>query len=78
MFLAYVNRCGSEGELRYHGLSCVVGPDGTDLARAGTGEEMLFADLDPALLAASRPLNTYLADRRPELYEGLIKPENPA
>jgi hypothetical protein len=39
---------------------------------------MLFADLDPALLAASRPLNTYLADRRPELYEGLIKPENPA
>ena len=31
-----------------------------------------------ALLAASRPLNTYLADRRPELYEGLVKPENPA
>ncbi|MFZ1429447.1 MAG: carbon-nitrogen hydrolase family protein [Geminicoccaceae bacterium] len=78
VFLAYVNRCGSEGDLRYHGLSCIVGPDGVDLARAGTGEEMLLADLDPALLAASRPLNTYLADRRPELYQGLVKPEKPA
>ena len=77
VFLAYANRCGQEGELLYHGLSCIVGPDGTDLARAGTGEELLLADLDPALLAASRPHNTYLADRRPELYEALATPGKP-
>ena len=30
-----------------------------------------MADLDRALFERSRRLNTYLADRRPELYGGL-------
>jgi predicted amidohydrolase len=68
VFLAYANRCGREGDLRYCGQSCVVGPDGADLARAGRGEELILADLDLARLAASRRANSYLADRRPELY----------
>ena len=37
VFLAYADRCGSEGELSYCGLSCVIAPDGSDLARAGRG-----------------------------------------
>ena len=77
IFMAYANRCGAERELRYVGSSCVVGPDGADLARAGRGEELILADLDPDLLAASRRLNTYLADRRPELYGGLAAPSRP-
>ena len=68
VFLAYANRCGGEGDLRYCGLSCIVGPDGVDLARAGRGEQMILADLDLARLAASRQANGYLADRRSELY----------
>jgi 5-aminopentanamidase len=68
VFLAYANRCGREGDLRYCGLSCVVGPNGADLARAGRDEELILADLDLARLSASRLANTYLADRRPELY----------
>jgi 5-aminopentanamidase len=68
VFLAYANRCGREGGLRYCGLSCVVGPDGADLARAGRGEQLLLADIDLANLAALRQPNSYLADRRPELY----------
>lgn len=71
LFLVYANRCGREGELEYLGQSCIVGPDGADLARAGTGEELIVADLDPELLRRSRRLNTYLADRRPEAYGGL-------
>ena len=55
-------------DLRYCGQSCVVGPDGADLARAGRGEELILAELDLERLAASRRDNTYLADRRPELY----------
>jgi predicted amidohydrolase len=74
LFLVYANRCGREGDLVYYGLSCVVGPDGADLARAGTGEELILADLDPSRLDASRRLNTYLADRRPELYGELVTP----
>jgi predicted amidohydrolase len=68
VFLAYANRCGEEGDLCYCGLSCVIGPDGADLARAGRGEALIVADLDLARLRAARLENTYLADRRPELY----------
>ena len=67
-FVAYANRCGTEAAFDYCGLSCVVGPDGADLARAGRGEELIFADLDKAMLSRSRTLNPYLKDRRPELY----------
>ncbi len=71
LFLAYANRCGAEGSLTYVGRSCVVGPDGLDLARAGEGEELLVADLDLARFRSAPPLNTYLADRRPDLYAPL-------
>jgi predicted amidohydrolase len=71
LFLAYVNRTGAEGPYTYCGASCLVAPDGTELARAGRGEELLVADVDPAALAASRRVNTHLADRRPELYGAL-------
>ncbi len=74
VFVAYANRCGREGELAYCGLSCVVGPDGIDLARAGPGEELILADLDPARLEALRGQIPYLADRRPELYGPLTAP----
>ena len=71
LFIAYVNRCGHEGDIAYLGGSCAVGPDGLDLARAGPGEELLTADLELARLRERPPLNTYLADRRPELYAAL-------
>lgn len=71
LFVAYVNRCGHEGDIAYLGGSCAVGPDGRDLARAGPGEELLTADLELARLRDRPPLNTYLADRRPELYADL-------
>ena len=69
--LAYANRSGSEGSLAYCGESCVVGPDGVDLARAGSGDELLLAEIDAARHAASRADNTHLGDRRPELYASL-------
>ena len=73
VFIAYVDRCGRETPFEYCGLSCVVGPDGTDLARAGRGEALIFADLDRAALDASRRINSYLGDRRPELYSRLTE-----
>ncbi|EGG45691.1 MULTISPECIES: carbon-nitrogen hydrolase family protein [Streptomyces] len=68
MYVAYVNRVGQEGEFEFVGLSTLAGPDGTARARAGRTEELLLADVDPALLAASREANPYLRDRRPGLY----------
>jgi nitrilase len=74
LFTVYVNRCDVEEDLDYCGLSCAVGPDGADLARAGGGEELLVADLDPDVLARSRAVNTHLADRRCDLYQ---RPDRP-
>lgn len=74
IFLAYANRCGTEGDLAYLGKSCIISPDGTDLARAETGEQVITARLDLAGMARSRRLNTYLPDRRPEVYRPLARP----
>jgi nitrilase len=74
VFVVYVNRCGTEGDLTYCGASCVVGPDGRDLVRAGTDEILMYADIDASVLAASRADYAYLADRRPELYTALTEP----
>ncbi|MGW7529353.1 carbon-nitrogen hydrolase family protein [Streptomyces sp. NPDC054783] len=72
MYVAYVNRVGQEGEFEFVGLSVLAGPDGIARARAGRAEQLVFADADPASLAASREANPYLQDRRPGLYGSLI------
>ncbi len=73
VFVAYANRCGREGALDYCGASCIVGPDGGELARAGQGEALLTADVDPAAYEQSRRDNPYLTDRRPGLYRRLVE-----
>lgn len=73
LYLAYVNRCGREGAYDFAGLSALAAPDGTVSARAGSGTRLLTADVDPALLRASRAANPYLAGRRPELYGSLVR-----
>ena len=71
VFVAYANRCRNENGLDYCGLSCIVGPDGVDLARAAEDELLIFATLDRELLEQWRGINTYAQDRRPELYAAI-------
>ncbi|MCU1676047.1 MAG: hydrolase in pqqF 5region, partial [Frankiales bacterium] len=71
LYIAYANRCGTEGDLTYCGSSCVVGPDGGDLTRAGDDEQIVYADIDVEALSRSRAENPYLLDRRPELYAAI-------
>ncbi|WP_017627811.1 carbon-nitrogen hydrolase family protein [Nocardiopsis chromatogenes] len=71
LYLAYVNRCDTEGALDYCGLSTLVAPDGTEAVRAGAGEELLVADLHRSALEDARGATTYLRDRRPDLYGSL-------
>lgn len=73
LYMAYANRCGSEVDLSYCGLSCVVSPEGETLARAGLEEEMLIADLRKEVIVKARELNPYLRDRRPELYVSPVR-----
>jgi predicted amidohydrolase len=63
VYLAYVNHAGREGEVTYFGGSCIIGPDGEDVVRAGTGEQVLAAAIDPAAVAAARKRLPYLEDR---------------
>lgn len=73
LFVAYVNRCGAEADLTYCGLSCVVGPDGKDLVRAGRTEGLFFADIDVSAIATATRENPYLADLRPDLYATKVR-----
>ncbi len=68
LYVAYAGLCGTEGEVGYCGLSCIVGPDGRALARAGRRPGLLCAGIDTSAIAASRRLNPYLSDHRPGLY----------
>ncbi|MGN6290673.1 MAG: nitrilase-related carbon-nitrogen hydrolase, partial [Sphingopyxis terrae] len=62
VYVAYANRIGTEGDLDYCGESCVVAPDGEELARAGTEEALLLAD--------------DLAARKAALVHGDVSPKN--
>ncbi|WP_437757727.1 carbon-nitrogen hydrolase family protein [Sorangium sp. So ce1389] len=69
VYIAYANHCGREGDVDLCGNSVIAGPDGAVLASAAAaGEDLLFADIDLGLLRASRAVNPYLRDRRPDVY----------
>ena len=72
VFVTYVNRCGIEGDTVYCGRSCLVGPDGRDILRAGQSEELLVADMDKQAIAAAREADPILSDVRKELYNAPI------
>ena len=73
IYVAYVNRCGVEGRLEYCGLSCIIGPDGSEIIRAGSQEALLIADIDKLKIEEMRKKNPVLGDRRPEVYDKLVK-----
>jgi len=73
VYVAYAGMCGREGDLGYCGLSCIVGPDGRDLARADIRPALLMADIDPAAISRGRQTNPYLSDRRDKLYAAPVK-----
>ncbi|MGQ1798006.1 nitrilase-related carbon-nitrogen hydrolase [Kocuria oceani] len=66
--IAYANHCGTESGLEFGGESVVAGADGSLLAHAGTGLDLVHAVVDSALVAAARERVPYLRDRRPDLY----------
>ena len=73
VFVVYANRCGREADFVYCGLSCIVGPDGHDLIRAGTEEGLFVVDINLEAIAESRSKNPYLADLCPEQYKAPVR-----
>jgi predicted amidohydrolase len=67
-YVVGVNRAGEGDRLRYVGDSAAIAPLGETLAEAGPGEQVLFADVDPAVVAKLRARFPALKDRRPAAY----------
>jgi predicted amidohydrolase len=67
----YVNRVGREAELEFVGGTRAIGPDGSLIAAAGEGEEVLIADLPGAPVPDGSPTD-YLRNLpgRPIVLEG--------
>jgi predicted amidohydrolase len=66
--IAYANHSGLEDGCRFLGGSVIAGPDGSLLAAAGTGPELLFAEIGADAVRQAREAVPYLAERRPDLY----------
>ena len=62
VYLVYSNHAGVEGDHRYLGASCIASPVGEDVARAGEGEEVIAATIDPARVTAAQARLPYLRD----------------
>jgi predicted amidohydrolase len=58
------NEAGTHGGVPIAGLSMVIDPQGEVLAEAGSGEEVLSVEIDPARVAAWRAAFPALDDRR--------------
>lgn len=68
VYFAYANYCGSEDDIVYVGLSCIVGPDGNEMARADSKPALIQATLTKHSMQAIRAQLPYHDDRRSELY----------
>ncbi len=64
VFSGLVGQCG---EAEFSGGSAVYDPEGTALARAGSGPGIACADLDPTEVLRVRARHRFAADRLPDL-----------
>lgn len=65
------NRVGRENDWTYFGRSLVVDQRGRVVAQAGSGDELLLAEIEPA--SPGDPALSYLSQRRPEVYGPLVE-----
>jgi len=85
IYYAAVNRVGEERGFRFIGQSRLIDPTGEVLALGGEGEEILYAEVDPARARAKRQVKIpgkyeidRVADRRPEMYGPIVSASPPA
>ena len=81
-FVAAINRVGFEPTvpsgkypegIEFWGRSFMAGPDGTVLAEAGNGEEVVHGTIDLSRITEQRHGWPFLRDRRTDAYDGLMQ-----
>ena len=75
LWVAYANACGQDAAFSYGGLSTVAAPDGSILAQASRGEDLLTVTLHPGDCQDARDQGQW-PSRRPELYQPLVRPSD--
>jgi N-carbamoylputrescine amidase len=74
VFVAAINRVGTENDLTFWGHSFVADPGGRIIAQAsGDKEQVLLADCDLSQIEKTRRGWPFLRDRRIDAYGGLLK-----
>ncbi len=73
LWVALANRVGCEGDLTFFGGSAVADPYGNLIVQGGEDEALVFAQVDLSRADQARLNADYLSDRRPQLYQTLLK-----
>lgn len=68
LYVASVNRVGTEGDTTFWGRSFVAGPMGQILAEAGEEEEILLTNVDFSKIPTQRQMWPFFRDRRIDSY----------
>lgn len=68
VWMAMCNRVGSEGDTTFCRDSIIVNPDGDVVGKAGSGVEILMADINLANCASAWQRDAYLNLMRPDMY----------
>lgn len=71
--VAAVNRAGTEDRMDFWGGSFVVNAFGKTLVRAGAGEEVVLAEVDPAHGRKVREGWRFFHNRRPDQYRKIVE-----
>jgi len=73
-FIALANRVGKEDAISFAGESFVTNPFGKVIARAPKNIDcILYADIDVDKISQSHAKKHFLLDRRPRIYQNLVK-----
>ncbi|MQL50731.1 N-carbamoylputrescine amidase [Desulfofundulus thermobenzoicus] len=73
LFVAAVNRVGVEDDMTFYGGSFISNPFGEILARGGSEDQVVAAELDLNQIEEFRNLLQFHRDRRPETYHEILK-----
>lgn len=83
VYYAAINRVGTERGVKFIGRSSIIDPFGKTLATADDTEQMLFAEINPALARDKHIIRVpgehevhRLKDRQPDQYSLLVQPKS--
>lgn len=73
VYVAALNRVGTEGKMHFWGGSFIANPGGRILAKADDSEQILIAECDFSYVKKMQESWRFLKERRPEMYGDITK-----